>query len=204
MVARGLFSGPTSRHPGRSLHRDPARTAERRRHHVRVGEFSHISTNTYFGRFSASYWQRWATATEVRFEGRIRGHGRVSLRASDTNGVPRTLAVHDVGTEDVSLSATLDRFLDGGGLWIEIQTDDDELPLSESRWTVAAPANDRRTSMVVCTHNRPVDCVTTLQAFADDADARPMLDRIFVVDQGTDRVDDQPGFGEVAGALGAG
>ncbi|GAA4743773.1 glycosyltransferase [Actinomycetospora chibensis] len=203
VVARGLFAGPTSDTPDELYAEIVRGRAERRRHHVRVGEYSHISTNTYFGRFFASYWQRWATATEVRFEGRIRGHGRVSLRASDTNGVPRTLAVHDVGTGDLSLSATLDRFLDGGGLWIEIQTDDEELLLSESRWTVAAPTTDRRTSLVVCTHNRPVDCVTTLRAILDDTTALETLDRIVVVDQGTDRVEDQPRFAEVAGDLGA-
>lgn len=203
VVARGLFAGPTSDTPDELYVEIVRGRAERRRHHVRVGEYSHVSTNTYFGRFSASYWQRWATATEVRFEGCIRGHGRVSLRASDTNGVPRTLAVHDVDTEDVALSATLDRFLDGGGLWIELQTDDEELTLSESQWTVAAPTTERRTSLVVCTHNRPVDCVTTLRAILDDVAALETLDGIVVVDQGTDRVEDQPQFADVAADLGS-
>ncbi|MDD7966370.1 glycosyltransferase [Actinomycetospora lemnae] len=203
VVARGLFAGPTSDTPD-DLYAEVRRgRAERRRHHVRVGAFSHVSTNTYFGRFSASYWQRWATAGEVRFEGRIRGTGRILLRASDTNGVPRTLAVHDVDSEDVALSATLDRFLDGGGLWVEVLTDDEELVLSDTRWTVAAPATDRRTSLVVCTHNRPVDCLTTLRAILDDADALGVLDRVVVVDQGSDRVADQPRWAEVAEAFGS-
>nr|WP_243418104.1 glycosyltransferase [Actinomycetospora cinnamomea] len=176
--------------------------AERRRHRLRVGAFSHVSTNTYFGRFSASYWQRWATAREVRFEGRVSGQGRVMLRASDTNGVPRTLSVHDTPGTELALTATLDRFLDGGGLWIEITTDDDELELSEARWTVQAPTDNRRTSMVVCTHNRPGDCLTTLRTVLDDEDALAVLDRILVVDQGSDRVKDQPDFAAVAAELG--
>lgn len=202
VVARGLFSGPTSDTPD-DLYAEVVRgQAERRRHHVRVGEFSHVSTNTYFGRFSASYWQRWATAAEVRFEARIRGTGRILLRASDTNGVPRTLAVHDVDTEDVSLPATLNRFLDGGGLWVEILTDEGELELSDARWTVPAAAADRRTSMVICTHNRPADCLTTLRTVLDDTEAVSVLDRILVVDQGSDRVEDQPEYAAVATELG--
>ena len=167
-----------------------------------MGEYSHVGTNTYYGRFPASYWQRWTTATEVRFEGRTRGAGRLMLRASDTNGVPRTLAVHDTATEDVRLAAPLDRFLDGGGLWIEIVTDDDELVLHDARWTVAAPPVDRGASVVVCTHNRADDCIATLQALTAEHDVLALLDEVVVVDQGTDRIDTREGFADVAARLG--
>jgi len=202
VVARGLFAGPVPEVPD-ELYAEVLRgTAERRRHHVRVGTDGHVSTNTYFGRVPASYWQRWTTAREVRFEARTRGAGRVMLRASDTNGVPRTLAVHDARTEEVRLTAPLDRFLDGGGLWIEVVTDDEELLLHEARWTVAAPPADRGTSVVVCTHNRADDCVATLRALTDEQDVVELLDAVVVVDQGTDRIDTREGFADVAARLG--
>ena len=171
VVQRGLFSGPSAEIPDEMYVEVHSGHAERRRRQVRVGAFGRVSTNTYFGRFPASYWQRWTTARSVRFEGRIRGAGRVMLRASDTNGVPRTVAVHDARTEDVRLEARLDRFLDGGGLWIEIVTDDAELSLLDARWTVEAPAVVRHTSVVVCTHNRADDCAATLAALAEDPEA---------------------------------
>ncbi|MHC1561852.1 glycosyltransferase [Actinomycetospora sp. C-140] len=202
VVGRGLFSGPVAEVPDELYIEVLRGQAERRRHHVRVGAFSHVGTNTYFGRFPASYWQRWTTATEVRFEGRTRGAGRVMLRASDTNGVPRTLAVHDAQAEDLRLSAPLDRFLDGGGLWIEIVTDDAELVLHDARWTVAAPATDRGASVVVCTHNRADDCIATLQALTAEHDVPALLDEVVVVDQGTDRIDTRDGFADVAARLG--
>ena len=202
LVQRGLFTGPSADIPDEMYVEVVAGHAERRRRHVRVGSFGRVSTNTYFGRFPASYWQRWTTAREVRFEGRISGAGRVLLRASDTNGVPRTIAVHDARTEDVRLTATLDRFLDGGGLWIEIVTDDAELLLHAARWTVAAPAAPRPTSAVICTYNRADDCVATLQALVDERDALAVLDRILVVDQGTDRVDSREAFADVSRRLG--
>ena len=202
VVQRGLFTGPTDDVPDEMYVEVVAGHAERRRRHVRVGAFSRVSTNTYFGRFPASYWQRWTTAREVRFEGRISGAGRVMLRASDTNGVPRTVAVHDARTEDVRLTATLDRFLDGGGLWIEIVTDDAQLLLHDACWTVAAPAHPRTTSAVICTFNRADDCVATLQALAGERDALGVLDRILVVDQGTDPVESRAGFADVSRVLG--
>jgi galactofuranosylgalactofuranosylrhamnosyl-N-acetylglucosaminyl-diphospho-decaprenol beta-1,5/1,6-galactofuranosyltransferase len=202
VVARGLFAGPLPEVPEELYAEVLAGRAERRRHHLRVHPDSHVGTNTYFGRFTASYWQRWTAAREVRFEARTRGAGRVLLRASDTNGVPRTLAVHDAGTGEVRLTALLDRFLDGGGIWVEVVTGDEELLVHDARWTVAAPAGDRGTSVVVCTHNRADDCVATLHALTAEPDALGLLDAVVVVDQGTDRIDSREGFAEVEARLG--
>ncbi|GAA4919431.1 galactofuranosylgalactofuranosylrhamnosyl-N-acetylglucosaminyl-diphospho-decaprenol beta-1,5/1,6-galactofuranosyltransferase [Actinomycetospora succinea] len=203
VVARGLFAGPRTEVPDELYAEVVSGGAERRRDHVRVERASRISTNTYFGRFPASYWQRWTTVTEVRFEAGITGSGRVLLRASDTNGVPRTVAVHDTGSGQLRLTAALDRFLDGGGLWVEIVTEDDELVLHDVRWTVAAPAVRRSTSVVMCTHNRADDAVATLEALTGDEDAVAALDGVIVVDQGTDRVETRPGLADVASRLGA-
>lgn len=203
VVARGLFAGPSPELPeDLYLEVDHGRV-ERARRHVRVGAWSRVSANTYFGRLPASYWQRWTTAREVRYEARVRGSGRIALRASDTNGVPRTVAVHDARDEDVRLAAPLDRFLDGGGLWVEVTTADDELVLDEARWTVAAPGTRRATSVVICTHNRADDCVATLQALTGEQDAVDVLHQVLVVDQGTDRVDTRAGHAEVAARLGS-
>ncbi|RYD91960.1 MAG: glycosyltransferase family 2 protein, partial [Sphingobacteriales bacterium] len=38
-------------------------SGERTRHRVALDKGARISTNTYFGRFAASYWQRWTTVT---------------------------------------------------------------------------------------------------------------------------------------------
>ncbi|MBE7163313.1 MAG: glycosyltransferase, partial [Williamsia herbipolensis] len=202
VVQRGLFSGPSADVPDEMYVEVLAGHAQRHRRSVRVGAYGRVSTNTYFGRFPAAYWQRWTTATTVRFDGRVRGAGRVMLRASDTNGVPRTIAVHDARTEDVRLEARLDRFLDGGGLWIEIVTDDADLVLDDVRWTVASPAVRRHTSIVICTHNRADDCAATLTALADDPEASGLVDEIIVVDQGTDPVESRPAFTEVREVLG--
>src|SRR4028118_2022747 len=47
---------------------------------------SALTTNTYFGRVPASYWQRWTGVTEVTFEAAVSGEGVVELLASGFAG----------------------------------------------------------------------------------------------------------------------
>ena len=152
---------------------------------------SEVSLDTYFGRFPASYWQRWTVVHEVEVDVVVTGSGRVSLIASDEEGETRTVAVHDVDDErggDVRLTAKLDKFLDGGFLWVEFATDDDDLVVERLRWTVAPPEHAHQTSVVICTFNRADDCTKTLQSLAADDEALDVLDAVYVVDQGTDTV----------------
>lgn len=125
VAQRGLFRGPAPEIPEELYADVVAGRADTERRRLVVGQRSTVSTNTYFGRFPASYWQRWTLVTQVDVETRVSGTGRLLLRASDTNGVPRTVAVHEVAGaegEAVRLSAALDRFVDGGGLWLEVAT----------------------------------------------------------------------------------
>ena len=50
-----------------------------------------VSTNTYFGRFPASYWQRWTTVTEVQVELDCTGSGEITVHASDSLGDSRVV-----------------------------------------------------------------------------------------------------------------
>ena len=178
-------------------------TAERTRSEVRLQSNAMVSTNTYFGRFPASYWQRWTAMTEVTVTARTIGTGHVALVASDVYGDPRTVAVTAATNgADLKLSAKIDRFVDGGGLWLEITSSAEPLAVSKVRWEVAAPVRARRAAVVICTYNRADDCAVTLSALAGDADALADIDTVYVVDQGSDRVDTRPAFHKAAAQLG--
>ena len=203
IAQRGLFSGPSPLVSDDLYLRSESGRAHRERTRLRLEPHAHVTTNTYFGRFPASYWQRWTTRTEVRVTAHVTGTGRVSLRASDVEGEARTVAVADVdGTEDLDLTGRLDRFVDGGGLWLEFETTDAELVVTDLLWTVAPPARLRPVAVVICTYNRADDCLNTLAAIADDPASLHTADAVYVVDQGTDRVDSREGFARVAAALG--
>lgn len=208
---RGLFAAPFYQVPDDLYCTVEKGDAARERQAVVVEPYSRVSTNTYFGRFPASYWQRWTAAAEVRVEAVVSGSGRLSVVASDSYGSPRVVAATDVGPrpadpaaeQEVLLTALLDRFVDGGGLWLEIATHDHRLSVRQVRWSVTAPARLRPTAVVICTFNRPDDCLYTLEILGGDADAMRMVDAVYVVDQGTDTLESRDGFALIREILGA-
>ncbi len=204
VAQRGFFTAPFVRVSGKAYVRAEG-DVELLRSRVVLAPRSHVSQNTYFGRFPASYWQRWTSATEVVLEASFTGSGRILVRASDRDGVERTVAHRDldaVSMQRVDIPLPIDRFVDGGALWAEFSAGDHELEVDDVRWSVAAPQALRPTALVMCTYNRADDCVYTLQVFTTDAEARLMVDAVYVVDQGEDTVDSRAAFVEIAAALG--
>jgi galactofuranosylgalactofuranosylrhamnosyl-N-acetylglucosaminyl-diphospho-decaprenol beta-1,5/1,6-galactofuranosyltransferase len=205
---RGLFFGPTALAPEDLYSRVERGAAKRERGRVTLAPGSKVGTNTYFGRFSATYWQRWTAVEQVEVTAVASGEGRVRLLASDTNKVSRIVDSVDVGTavgaetHRIRLSGPVDRFLDGGGMWLEITTELGTLTVSEVRWSVLAPRAVPITDVVICTYNRVEECLDTLQALADDPEALAVVGRVRVVDQGSDPLESRERFEAVAKAVG--
>jgi len=209
LAQRGLFTGPSDL-VSQALY---ARVSDhskgivtRTRDTMVVGPNAKVTTNTYFGRFPASYWQRWTTAKEVQLELTLTGSGGVYIGASDWEGEPRRVtgqAVEDATAERVTLPAKIDKFFDGGAMWLEVETGSSEsLTIESMRWTVDSPEKIRPTAVTICTMNRADDCLSNLRALADDIDSMETLDVIYVADQGTDTVDSREGFEQIAKDLG--
>jgi galactofuranosylgalactofuranosylrhamnosyl-N-acetylglucosaminyl-diphospho-decaprenol beta-1,5/1,6-galactofuranosyltransferase len=201
LAQRGLFAGPSALVPEDLYATVERGIARRERHRVHLVPGTLVSTNTYFGRFHATYWKRWTGITEVEAEAVISGTGRVRLMASDTNKVWRIVAaedVHDAQERRVRLGALVDRFVDGGGLWLEFTTETGEMTVADVRWTVAEPEVHRTTSVVICTYNRVDECLNTLQAMAEDPEALAAVGTVRVVDQGSDPLETRPRFASLA------
>lgn len=204
VAQRGLFRGPDPVCPTDLYAAVLQGEALRDRHRLTVRPFSVVSLDTYFGRFPASYWQRWTTAAEVRVELRVTGSGELAVVASDPAGATRRVVARSVDGADgtaVSFTVALDRFLDGGFLWLDVHTGADQLVVDQLRWTVASPLPPRQCAVVICTFNRADDCVTTLEALSGDQFALGVLDAVYVVDQGTDTVQSRDSFPDVEKAL---
>jgi galactofuranosylgalactofuranosylrhamnosyl-N-acetylglucosaminyl-diphospho-decaprenol beta-1,5/1,6-galactofuranosyltransferase len=206
LAQRGLFAGPSDL-VSKDLYSTARGPVARSRDAVTLEPSAFASGNTYFGRFPASYWQRFTEATEVVVELTVSGSGQLYLGASDYQGSPRRVAARAVvhaAAEVVRLTAALDRFLDGGALWLDFETEPGQtLTVRDVRWTVDAPPRVRPTAVTICTMNRADDCLATLQAIAADLGSLETLHRVYVADQGTDLVDSRPGFASVALELGA-
>jgi galactofuranosylgalactofuranosylrhamnosyl-N-acetylglucosaminyl-diphospho-decaprenol beta-1,5/1,6-galactofuranosyltransferase len=205
LAQRGLFFGPSALVPEDLYSVVERGTARRERTRVQLSPGARVSTNTYFGRFHATYWQRWTDVGEVEVSALATGTGRLRLMASDTNKVWRIVASVDVTQGEstaVRLVGPVDRFVDGGGMWLEIATETDELTVSDVRWTVAAPRAVPPTDIAITTHNRVDDCLNTLQALSHDPGAMECIRTVHVADQGSDPIESRERFGEIAAALG--
>ncbi|GAA4542729.1 glycosyltransferase [Amycolatopsis samaneae] len=203
---RGLYAGPAPI-VSKDLYAELEwGSAVRDRTGATVEPSSRLTGNTYFGRFPASYWQRWTTVSEVSVEAVVTGDGQLTVGASDVEGEPRVVAAELVsGAKQrlVTLTTKLDKFYDGGALWLDVETEGGQtLRIERVRWTVEAPEKIRPTAVTICTMNRADDCLKNLQALAADVSSLETLDAIYVADQGTDLVESRDGFEQVAKDLG--
>ncbi|MCJ0979208.1 glycosyltransferase [Rhodococcus sp. ARC_M12] len=203
VVQRGLFSGPSTLIDDDLYTHIASGLAYRSRHEVAIEPNAEIDTNTYFGRFPASYWQRWTAVTEVRVQLSYDGAGRIALVASDSDGRDRTVDAVDVdGSGTVEVNGLLDRFVDGGAMWIRINTHTTTLKLSDVAWSVDSPETVRPAAVVVCTFNRADECAETVAVLGNDSEVVAGLDAVYVVDQGTDLVEIREKFQNIARVLG--
>ena len=205
VLARGIFTGPSPKISDELYAVVKGRaTRDRLSLHLEKGATAH--TNTYFGRFAASYWQRWTVVTEVQATMTLHVGRQAAVRivASDIAGHRRIVGSIEVtASGPVTLTAPLDQFVDGGALWLEFDAVGAELAVSDLTWTAPAPDSVRPVAIAICTFNRAQDCAETVAALASDQTVLGALDAVYVVDQGTDLVENQPRYQETRPVLGA-
>lgn len=204
VVQRAFFAAPFPETPDDLYARGATGVVQQERQRAVIQPHSRLSTNTFFGRFPASYWQRWTEVTQVEFRVIAQGSGQISICASDVAGDARTLAtevIENARHEQVRLVASVDKYVDGGALWFEASTGTAELVLESADWSVTTRAQTRPTAVVICTYNRPDDCLRTLDTLSRDGIALAMVDTVYVIDQGNDTVESRSRFDEVTLAL---
>ncbi|MHA3682849.1 glycosyltransferase [Leucobacter sp. HY1908] len=169
---------------------------------VRAGK--RVSFASYFNAFPAAYWQRWTVVDSVRLTLRTEGPGTVIVYRSNASGVQQRVDSREVtGATSSVFELPLTMFSDGGWYWFDLVASDADLVLESGAWeTDASPVQTGKLSLGMTTYNKPDYCVTTLENVAADPALLDGIDRIFLVDQGTQKVRDQAGFDEVAARLG--
>ena len=128
---------------------------------------------------------------------------------SSARGIPSPVTTIPVTQEDefVEADISLSGFMDGGFIWTDMESaSNDSLTVTDAQWQV--PTQERRAphnsslSIAITTFNRPSYCLNQLQTIAAEKNLRDHLDTIYCVDQGTDRVQDQPDFQQTRELLG--
>lgn len=171
---------------------------------ARVRSGNRVSFASYFNAFPAAYWQRWTVVTSVQLTLRTTGRGTVIIYRSNANGVAQRVDSRQVtGTEESVFDLPLTSFSDGGWYWFDLIASTEDVVLEGGAWTTNAdPVLTGKLSLGMTTYNKPDYCVATLANIAQSPALLEGIDRIFLVDQGTQKVSDEPGYDEVAALLG--
>ncbi|MCB0896897.1 MAG: glycosyltransferase, partial [Nocardioidaceae bacterium] len=165
-----------------------------------------ITFGTYFNAFPASYWRRWTDHRTVRLVLRARGEGALIIYRSTARGhVIRVDSITLDGDEAVTITRdlTLDPFIDGGWYWFDLEAGDREAALESAEWMIETDRQQvGRVSIGITTFNRPDFCSDQLVALSKDPSTLEILDDVFVVDQGNQKVVDTPEYAEAKAVLG--
>jgi galactofuranosylgalactofuranosylrhamnosyl-N-acetylglucosaminyl-diphospho-decaprenol beta-1,5/1,6-galactofuranosyltransferase len=175
------------------------------RHRARVTAGRRVSLGSYFNAFPASYWQHWTSVRDVQLTVRTSGSATILVYRSNGSGVHQRVDTREVDGDSTSTTFDLNltQYSDGGWIWFDVAAEDQAAVLEGAEWTTEhAPARTGKASLGITTYNKPDYCVETLQALADAPDVLELVDRIFLVDQGTQLVAEQAGYDAVADRLG--
>ncbi|MFC7376327.1 glycosyltransferase [Brachybacterium sp. GCM10030267] len=165
------------------------------RHSVRIPAHAMRSFGTYFNAFPAAYWRRWTPVRRIRLTVRTAGSGHLVVMRSTARG---TLQRHESrtvsGAGDQVFDLPLTAFGDGGWYWFDAYAGSEDLTVMGAQWT--ADADLARTegsfSISMTTMNKVEYCLDNIRTIAEDPDLRALLDVMYVVDQGSDRLTDHP------------
>ena len=165
------------------------------RRSVRIPAQSMRSFGTYFNAFPASYWRRWTPVRALRLVVRTAGSGTlVVMRSTARGSLQRHDSVSVTGSGETVFELPLTAFGDGGWYWFDAYAGAEDLTVLSAEWT--ADAGLARTegsfSISMTTMNKVEYCLENIRTIAEDPDLRALLDVMYVVDQGKDRLTDHP------------
>lgn len=174
------------------------------RYSVRVRSGEQLSLGTYFNAFPASYWRRWTHLREVRLVVETSGHGSISVYKSNARGTLQRVDGAKVNGETrTEFHLSLKPFGDGGWFWFDLASSKGDLVLTEARWEAASqPRADATVTIQITTMDKPDFCLANIRALAEHPEALELAREVLIVDQGTKKVAELPGFSEVAASIG--
>jgi len=168
-----------------------------------------VSFATYFNAFPASYWRRWTSVQSVTLRIRLAGESTIVLYRTTSKGFSHpveTINVTSDEPETIQRTLPLTPFIDGGWYWFDIVAGPHGTTLIEADWLgeteSAEQAEPGSVSIGFTTFNRPDFMLDQLRTLGDASEVHGLLDRVYVIDQGTDKLRDQLGFADAAKKLG--
>jgi len=175
-----------------------------------------VTFNTFVNAFPACYWRRWTDVSTIRLVVQTTGKGRILLFESSSIVRFKSLEIREVdGDTQSEFEVSLKPFGDAGYIWFDLesaadekltlrsavyQACTDELP-KRSRGAQGEP-KDNKISVGITTYNRVPWCINQLKLIAEQPGLSSLIDRVYVIDQGSAKVSEHPDFQLVQGLLG--
>jgi galactofuranosylgalactofuranosylrhamnosyl-N-acetylglucosaminyl-diphospho-decaprenol beta-1,5/1,6-galactofuranosyltransferase len=174
------------------------------RHAIKVRAGEQLSLGTYFNAFPAGYWRRWTEVREVRLVVETRGHGTISVYKSNARGtIQRVDGARVGGDSSTEFNLTLKPFGDGGWYWFDLAASQQDLVLERARWDGAPTGGPAQSVTIqITTMNKPDFCLDNAEILAGHPETLDLAREVLIVDQGSNKVVDQPGFAELAARFG--
>jgi galactofuranosylgalactofuranosylrhamnosyl-N-acetylglucosaminyl-diphospho-decaprenol beta-1,5/1,6-galactofuranosyltransferase len=174
--------------------------------HAHVLPHQRVTFGTYFNAFPASYWRRWTEVDEVTLRVRVSGEGTLLVYRSTSKGhVQReeSVALHQQEPTTLEFNLSLKPFIDGGWYWFDVEAGEGGFVVEDGQWLVDTDrTTPGRISIGITTFNRPDFCTDQLVALGKTPEVLELVDEIFVVDQGNQKVVDHPQYAEAKAVLG--
>ena len=171
-----------------------------------IREGCRVSFATYFNAFPASYWRRWTTVQSVTLRIRLAGESKIVLYRSTAKGFSHpveTISVDADEPETIQRTLSLAPFIDGGWYWFDIIAGPRGTTLIEADWLGLAKSAPRgRVSLGITSFNQHEYMLDKLRILGDASEIHELIDRVYVVDQSSEPLTDQPGFADAAKKLG--
>jgi galactofuranosylgalactofuranosylrhamnosyl-N-acetylglucosaminyl-diphospho-decaprenol beta-1,5/1,6-galactofuranosyltransferase len=165
-----------------------------------------LTFGTYFNAFPAGYWRRWTSFSSVQLQVSVRGQGSLSVYRSTAKGhIQRAESVNfdTADAQTYTFDLELKPFIDGGWYWYDVEAGEREAVVLDGAWGFETDHVRQGTvSIGITTFNRPDFCVDQLVALGNEPEVLAILDEIYVVDQGTQKVADDDRYPSAAAKLG--
>ncbi|WP_424447257.1 glycosyltransferase [Microbacterium arborescens] len=172
---------------------------------VRLEPHTRISFATYFNAFPAAYWQEHTDVDTVRLIVDIQGSARIDLFRSNARGKYVRIESRSAHDGRAEFEFPLRSFGDGGWLWFDLETDSESASMSSADWSVPVRSRHRgptRLTVAIPSFNMPDACLDQIRRFDDHPETMDVVRRVVIVDQGTRRLRETPGFEATAARLG--
>lgn len=161
-----------------------------------------VSFATLFNGFPASYWQRWTEAQNVRLSIIVDAQTDVMIYKSNDQG--RSQVVDSMTAEgEISIEMPLKTFADGGWYWFDVIAKEDTV-IRGGQWAVdCLPKREATTTIGITTFNRPDYCARTILRLGEAENLKEIVEHVYVVDQGNQKVVDDDLYPKAAESIGS-